>query len=72
MANAFPSPSHEALDKAVGECALEDDQVLVKARYRQTVMHIRAQGGRTITVKPGVGGTTGRCKYAGGFHFDVQ
>ena len=59
VANAFPSPTHTCMDQMITECAPPEDSRLLKGRYGQAIIHIRAHDGRTVTVRPRVWGLQG-------------
>ena len=59
VANAFPSPTHAALDEMVDACAGEGDAALLKLRYGATWMIVRGHAGTEVAIRPGCGGLQG-------------
>ena len=66
VANAFPSPTRQALEMAICQVARPDDVELLQQRHRQTYMHIEARNG-ILCVQPGSGGLQGDCVACGHF-----
>ena len=59
VANAFPSPTHEALDGMVDATVREDDRELLKLRYGDTRMVVRGHNEVEVVVAPRCGGLQG-------------
>ena len=59
VSNAFPSPSHEEMDRMVDRVAKEEDRAIIKHRYKQSRMVIKEATGRKVVIKPRTGGLRG-------------
>ena len=64
VANAFPSPSHEALATMIRECAMPCDRDLLCHRFRNTRMTVTERNGDAVTVSPQCGGLQGDASMA--------
>ena len=64
VANAFPSPTHPVMDRAVNRCSREEDARLLQHRCMDTRMVVRSCDGARVVAAPGSGRLQGDANVA--------